>query len=133
MMVADFMPAKDAARLLHKLEKARTQIRVIPEEEFSRLLARIDRVALGTDTKSLIRFHERVLVLRAFPAGPRAAKSADAVLGRFESRIKTALAAGAEPDDFGPEEVAGIAGTVVEGTFSYAMVCWLVERFAGAI
>src|SRR5262249_46326792 len=133
MMVADFMPAKDAARLLHKLEKARTQIGVTPEEEFSRLLARIDRLAFGIDTKSLIRFHDLLLFLRAFPPGPRAAKAGDALLGKFEGRIKTALAAGAKPDDFAPEEVAGIAGTVVEGTFSYAMAGWLVKRYAGAI
>src|SRR5262249_53573398 len=137
MMVApqrtDFMPAKDAARLLEKLEKARTQIGVIAETEFRRLLARLDRVAFGAEAKSLIRFHDLLLFLRAFPPGPRIATSADRLLAGFERRIKAALAAGARADDFAPEEVAGIAGTVVEGTFSYPMVCWLVERHAGAI
>jgi hypothetical protein len=127
------MPAQNAARLLDKLEKARTQIGVIPEREFLRLLARLGRVAFGTDTKSLLGFHDLLLFLRAFPPGPRVARSADALLGGFESRIKAALDGGADAQDFAPEEVAGIAGTVVEGTFSYPMVCWLVERYAGAV
>ncbi len=53
---------------------------------------------------------------------------ADRLLVGFEEKVKAALAAGADADDFAPEEVVGIAGTVVEATFSYPMVCWLVER-----
>ncbi len=47
--------------------------------------------------------------------------------------MKSALAAGADPDDFAPEEVAGVAGTVVEATYSYPMACWLVQHHARAI
>jgi len=36
------------------------------------------------------------------------------MLARFETKVKTVLAAGADTDDFAPEEVAGIAGTMVE-------------------
>ena len=43
------------------------------------------------------------------------------------------LAAGGDEDDFAPEEVVGIAGTVVEATFSYPMVCWLVQRHSKSI
>src|SRR5262249_2447888 len=79
------------------------------------------------------RFHDLLLFLRAFPPGPRIATSADRLLAGFERRIKAALAAGARADDFAPEEVAGIAGTGVEGTFSYPVGAWLVERHAGAL
>jgi hypothetical protein len=121
---------KNLAGLLDELEQARTLIGSIREQELLHLLARLSRVSFGKDTKSLIRVHDVLLFLRAFPAGPLTVKVTDALLARLEPKIKAALAAGADPEDFAPEEVAGIAGTVVEGTFSYPMVCWLVERYA---
>jgi hypothetical protein len=121
---------KNPARLLDELEQARAQIGTIREQEFLHLLARLSRVSFGKDTKSLIRAHDALLFLRAFPPGPLVLKVADALLVRLEPKIKAALAAGADPEDFAPEEVAGMAGTVVEATFSYPMVCWLVERYA---
>ncbi len=127
------MPSSNAARLLDKLEQARTQIGSIKEQEFLRLLNAAGRLSFGKDAKSLIRFHDLLLFLRAFPPGPRVMRSADALLGKLEAKVKAVLAAGADPDDFAPEEVAGIAGTVVEATFSYPMVCWLVERHPKAI
>jgi hypothetical protein len=73
------------------------------------------------------------LFLRAFPPGQRVLLLADRLLAGFEKRVKAALAAGADADVFAPEEVAGIAGTVVEATYSYPMVCWLVQHHARAI
>ncbi len=124
------MALNNPARLLDELEQARTKIGTIRKQEFLHLLARLSRVSFGKDTKSLIRAHDALLFLRAFPAGPLVLKVADALLVRLEPKIKAALAAGADPEDFAPEEVAGMAGTVVEATFSYPMVCWLVERYA---
>ncbi|HKV93911.1 MAG TPA: hypothetical protein VJW20_15295 [Candidatus Angelobacter sp.] len=121
---------KNAARLLDRLEQARTQIGSLREQEFVRLLSAAARVSFGKDTKSLIRFHDLLLFLRAFAPGQRVLKLADALLAKVESKVQSALSAGADPEDFAPEEVAGMAGTVVEATFSYPMVCWLVERYA---
>ena len=91
------------------------------------------RARFGKDAESLIRFHDLLLFLRAFPPGQRVMKASDALLAEFEAKVKAALAAGADPDDFAPEEVVGIAGTVVEGAYSYPMVCWLVERHPKAV
>jgi hypothetical protein len=87
----------------------------------------------GKNAESLIRFHDLLLFLRAFPPGPRVLRLADQLLRDLEPNVKAALAAGADPGDFAPEEVVGIAGTVVEAGFSYPMVCWLVERYPKAI
>jgi hypothetical protein len=124
---------KSPARLLDQLEHSRTQIGMIGEQEFVRLLGAAGRLRFGKDSKSLIRFHDLLLFLRAFAPGPRVLKLADKLLGEIESKVKAALAVGADPEDFAPEEVAGIAGTVVEATFSYAMVRWLVEHYPEAI
>lgn len=121
------------ATLLPRLEHARTQIGQIKEREIVRLLSAAGQAAAGKDAESLIRFHDLLLFFRAFPPGPGTVRLADSLLMRFEPRVKAVLAAGADPDTFAPEEVTGIAGTVVEATFSYPMVCWLVERHPKAI
>src|SRR5580765_3863907 len=122
------MPPNNAARLLNKLEQARTQIGTIKEREFVHLLTTVGRAKFGNDAQSLIRFHDLLLFFRAFPPGPNLLRLAESLLQTFEPRVQAALAAGGDADHFAPEEVVGIAGTVVEATFSFAMVCWLVER-----
>jgi hypothetical protein len=124
---------KTAARLLDKLEQARTQIGVIKEQELVRLLSAAGRVAFGKDVQSLIRFHDLLLFFRAFPSASSVFRLSEKLLRTFEPRVKAVLAAGGDADDFAPEEVVGIAGTVVEATFSYPMVCWLVQRHAKSI
>jgi hypothetical protein len=122
------MVNRNTARLLNKLEQARTQIGTIKERELVHLLTATGRAKLGNDAQSLIRFHDLLLFFRAFPPEPGVVRLAESLLQAFEPRIQAALAAGADADDFAPEEVVGIAGTVVEATFSYPMACWLVER-----
>src|SRR6478736_794116 len=120
-------------RLLNKLEQARTQIGTIKERELVRLLSAAGRALFGKDAPSLIRLHDLLLFFRAFPSGPSVLRLADRLLLGFERKVKAALAAGADADDFAPEEVVGIAGAAVEATFSYPMVCWLVERHPKAL
>ena len=121
------------AAILPRLEKARTRIGVIPEREIERLLAVAGRAAFGKDAQSLIRFHDLLLFFRAFAPGAGVLRLADKLLAGFEPKVKAVFAAGAHADDFTPEEVVGIAGTVVEATFSYPMACWLIERHPRAI
>jgi hypothetical protein len=126
------MVNRNADRLLNKLEQARSQIGTIKEREIVRLLSAVSRIAFGKDAQSLIRFHDLLLFFRAFAPGLGVLRLAEKLLKRFEPRVKAVLAAG-DADDFAPEEVVGIAGTVVEATFSYPMVCWLVKRHAKSI
>jgi hypothetical protein len=125
------------AALLAQLEQARAQIGIIPErklqQEIVRLLSAADRAVVGKDAESLIRLHDLLLFFRAFPPSLAVLRLAETLLRKIEIKVKAGLAAGADPDDFAPEEVAGIAGTVVEAAFSYPMVCWLVEHYAKAI
>jgi len=124
---------KTAARLINQLEQARSQIGTIKERELLRLLSAAGRVKFGKDAQCLIRFHDMLLFFRAFPSGQNVLRLTEKLLKTFEPRLKAVLAAGGDADDFVPEEVVGIAGTVVEATFSYPMVCWLVERHPKSI
>src|SRR5882724_4478925 len=127
------MAKSSLAALLKRLDEARTQHGSVSEQHYLQLLTAAGRVDFGKDAPSLIRFHDVCLFLRAFPPGQKVLLLADHLLVGFEKRVKAALAAGADADDFAPEEVVGIAGTVVEATFSYPMVCWLVQRHAKSI
>jgi hypothetical protein len=127
------MVNRNAARLLNKLEQARTQIGTINEREIVRLLSTAGRATFGKDAKSLIRFHDLLLFFLAFPPGPNVLRLTERLLKTFELRVKAVLAAGGDSDEFAPEEVVGIAGTVVEATFSYPMVCWLVQHHTKSI
>jgi hypothetical protein len=124
---------KTAVRLFNQPEQARSQIGSIKEREFVRLLNAASHATFGKDAQSLIRFHDLLLFFRAFPPGPSVLRLAERLLKTFEPRVKAMLAAGGDEDDFAPEEVVGIAGTVVEATFSYPMVCWLVRRHPKSI
>jgi hypothetical protein len=121
------------AALLPRLEEARALIGTIKEGEIARLIKAAARATSGNDATSLIRFHDLLLFFRAFSPGPGVLRLADKLLDTFEPRVKAVLADGADADDFAPEEVAGIAGTVVEATFSYPVVSWLIKHYPGEI
>jgi hypothetical protein len=116
------------ATLLPRFEQTRAALGTMKEREIIRLLSAANLAVVGKDAGSLIRFHDLLLFFRAFAPGPAVLRLADAFLRKIELKIKAVLAAGADPDDFAPEEVAGIAGTAVEATFSYPMVCWLIKH-----
>src|SRR6266853_5240058 len=98
------MPANNAARLLEKLEQARSQIGTMKERALVRLISAAGRVTFGKDAKSLIRFHDLLLFSRAFPPGPAVLRLSERLLEKFERKVKAALAAGSDADDFAPEE-----------------------------
>jgi len=127
------MVNRNAARLLNKLEQARMQIGTINERGIVRLLSTAGRATFAKDAKSLIRFHDLLLFFRAFPPGRNVLRQAERLLKTFELRVKAVQAGGGDVEDFAPEEVVGIAGTVVEATFSYPMVCWLVQHHTKSI
>jgi hypothetical protein len=130
---ASTMAQTKLAALLPRLEEARTQIGAVKAREILRLLSAADNAVFKNDAKSVIRFHDLLLFFRAFAPGASVLRRADRMLARFETKVKAVLAAGADTDDFAPEEVAGIAGTMVEAAFSYPMVCWLVKHYPDEI
>src|SRR5262245_18515215 len=122
---APTMAKTKLATIIPRLDQARTQIGLIPEREIIRLLSAAGRATIGTDAASLVRFHDLLLFLRAFPPGPGVLRFTEVLLATMEAKVRATLAAGADPEIFTPEEVTGIAGTAVEATFSYPLACWL--------
>lgn len=80
------------------------------------------------DAESLIRFHDVLLFLRAFPQSRRVVELAEQLLAQVAERVKELRASGADMEVFDPEEVSGIAGTEVNYTFTYEVAQWLCRR-----
>jgi hypothetical protein len=78
-----------------------------------------------TDAASLIRLHECLLFLRAYPADAEVMRLADAALFSFAQRV-------AELPDLSAFEdpaVSGIAGTSFSAVFSYEVATQLAARY----
>jgi hypothetical protein len=91
------------------------------------LLVRLGRMRIR-DPQDLIRLHETVLFLRAYPQSPRVVRLADAFLRDFAARLK-----GLDVLAFEAAEVSGIAGTAISTNFSYPFVRSLAARHPGAV
>lgn len=85
------------------------------------LLNQLNR-ARFRDPSTLIRFHEVVLYLRAYPQSRDVVHAADEILFSFAGRLR-----GLDRDPFEDPEISGIAGTGLSTSFSYPVARRLVE------
>jgi len=81
------------------------------------------------DAAELVRFHETLLFLRAYPVSREVPKLVEAILKTFEQRVTRLRNADADLSPLDDPEVSGIAGTSVTSNFSYAIVCWLAAKY----
>jgi hypothetical protein len=77
------------------------------------------------DADELVRYHERLLFLRAYPENAAMVRAVEDELRHFADRV-AALDADLAPLQV--PEVSGIAGTSVTDTFSFYIVRWLLQR-----
>ncbi|MGQ9918148.1 MAG: hypothetical protein ACUVS7_12085 [Bryobacteraceae bacterium] len=94
-----------------------------------RLLKKVER-AHFTAAEELIRLHEVLLFLRAYPHSEAVAPACDRLLAGFRARVE-ALGEGAEALE--EPEVSGIAGSAVTAVFSYEAARALAARYGPQI
>jgi hypothetical protein len=111
--------------LLERLEEAR-RIRPGAANALRRLRA-ADR-AVMPDAERLLRFHEGVLFLRAYPHDPRVRDLSEQILRRFERRVARLEKADEDLSAFDAPEAAGVAGTVLGTDYSFDLARWLAAR-----
>src|SRR5580700_1388289 len=121
------MAANSLDRLLHQLEESRNRFGRGEATHVVELLLRLGKRQFS-DTASLIRFHEALLFLRAFPQGPEVVRKAERLLRDFSARVGRLEKTGVDMDDFDPLEVSGIAGTAMQDTLTFDVLRWLVDR-----
>ena len=126
------MAANALDRQLTELEASRYRFGRHEVARVVKLLRRLD-AARFADTASLIRFHEALLFLRAFPQGPAVVRTTERILKDFHNKVEALRKAGADMDAFDTFEVSGIAGTEMEDTLSFDVARWLVQRMPGKV
>jgi len=126
------MSAATSLRRLAELEACRYQFGRDQAVPTAKALAQV-AVEGFTDIPSLIRFHESLLVLRAFPPSPQVLRQSERLLQSFWKRVELLPKAGVDMDDFDPLEVSGIAGTSMQDTLGFELVRWLVRHVPGKV
>jgi hypothetical protein len=99
--------------MLDQLDQWKSRFGSDDTARLERLLARV-AARRWCEPADLIRLHETLLFLRAYPRSRRVAQLADEILFSFADRV-----AGVDPDPFEAPEVSGIAGTSLTAVFSY--------------
>ncbi len=117
---------------LTQLEACRTRFDGNGAARVVKLLKGLD-AARFSDPAALIRFHETLLFLRAFPQGPAVVRAAERILNGFHKKVEALRQAGADMDALDEFYTSGIAGTQMEDTLSFDVARWLVKRMPGEI
>ena len=128
------MSSETLPRLLERLEELkRPAVGAAHQARLVEVLSALERRRFK-DAGALIRFHETLLFLRAYPQSPRLLKQVEAALHSFQQRVEDLLASNAEEANaFSDPEVSGIAGASLTAVFSYAIARHLARRHASEV
>ena len=126
------MPAKRPERLLSQLEEYRY---LFGPGETARVVALLNSVASVrySDSRYLIRLHEALLFLRAFPQGPGVVRKAEKLLNTFWERVQELRKRGVDLSSWDTFEFSGVTGTAIENTLSFDDARWLIGRMPGKV
>jgi hypothetical protein len=113
--------------LLKQLEQLKRNFGPREAKKIEAALKRLSNVKLR-DADLLIRLHETLLFLRAYPQTPAIARAAETQLQTFAKRVSFLRNKDADLSPLDNPEVSGIAGTAVTDTFTYHIVKWLLRR-----
>jgi hypothetical protein len=89
----------------------------------------IPSLSSAHDAESLIKLHERLLFLRAYPENAKVLKRIEQSLKKIKTLITELSDSDVDLSPLDDPEVSGIAGTSVTSNFSYALVRWLVNEY----
>jgi hypothetical protein len=118
-------PTLDA--LLSSLEAAKSRVGNGASAQTEILLNRLSRYEFR-EAKPLIRFHETLLFLRAFPQSRLLVTRIEKLLNAFHTRIEKLRELGFDRAAFDDFDTSGIAGTSMQDTLSFDAARWLVRR-----
>ncbi len=118
-------PTLDA--LIASLEAARSRFGRGAAAETKVLLDQLSPHRFG-NAKSLIRFHETLLLLRAFPHAPSLVPRLERLLNTFHQRVGLLREAGVDMSAFDDFATSGIAGTTMQDALNFDAARWLARR-----
>jgi hypothetical protein len=130
-MLSLIMPSS-IKHLLDQLDALKSRFGSRESKSVERILSRLAR-ARFSDAGTLLRYHEILLFLRAYPQSEQILRVAEHELANFAARVNHLEAAGADLSVLEHPEASGIAGMSVTDTFSYYIVRWLVGRSSARV
>src|ERR1700683_5522536 len=113
-------------RLLTGLEPVKSRFDSNSAGLTAKLLSQLSRLEL--DPHQVIRFHECLLFLRAFPNAPSLVPRVENLLNTFHQRLEKLRVLNADMSLFDDFDTSGIAGTVMQDTLSFDVAQWLTRR-----
>ena len=126
------MPRENINQLLDRLDSAKRQFEARRQIEVERLLSKLSHITIK-DCETLVRYHEILLFVRAYPHGPAVLRLADQELKYFGRRVELLRTLAVDLAPLGSPEISGISNTPVTDTFSYPIVRWLTKNYPGQI
>jgi hypothetical protein len=126
------MSTQSLDRVLTRLEAAKSRFSPREAAPTVKLLAQVSR-AKFRDAQSLLRFHEVLLFLRAFPQGPSVIPIVERQLNTFEQRVGDLRRHNSDMSAFDDFDTSGIAGTTMQDTLPFEVVRWLARRVPDSV
>ena len=113
--------------LLTALEAAKSRFTPSAATETKTILTQLTRREIP-DPKSLLRLHEALLFLRAFPQSASLVPQIEQLLNTFHLRVESLRAQHADMDIFDDFDTSGLAGTTMQDALPFEAARWLVRR-----
>lgn len=114
-------------RLLDQLDELKTTFGPTAARKAETLLRKLSWQKFR-DAETLIRYHELLLFVRAYPQSASVMRAADKELRGFAKRVAMLSEQGVDTSVLEHPQVSGIVGTPVTDTFSFYIVRWLMQR-----
>lgn len=121
------MPSDTIESLLTRLENLKRQFDANASSQIERTLVTLAQKKFE-DAHSLIRFHEALLFIRAYPQSAHVLRRVEQILASFVKRVEVLIDEDADLTPMEEGEVSGISGTFVQDTFSYSITRWLTRH-----
>ena len=119
---------KSLASRLPELESCRLRYGRGCAAPVEKLLVSMRSAEFG-DAESLVRFHDALLFLRAFPQSRKVVQLTENLLAGIAKQVARLHDSGVEMDMLDSEQFSGIAGTVISDNFTYEVALWLAARY----
>jgi hypothetical protein len=117
-----------ASGMLDQLDELKTRFGPAEGRKVETLLRRLSRQKFR-DTESLVRYHELLLFVSAYPQSAAVLRAAEKELNGFAKRVEWLRERDVDVPPLEHPQVSGIAGTPVTDNFGFHIVRWLSERY----
>ena len=123
------MPRANTSQRIDQLDELKSQFNPEAARQILRLLKTLSLTEFK-DIDSLVRFHEILLFLRAYPQNASIVRATEKELRAFSNHVSALSRQEIDLSPLEHPEVSGIAGTSVVDTFSFYIVRWLLKQHA---